>query len=177
MQIETPLSLKLLGQMERSSKKNGRPTIKTPEMIAAICEGISLGKSARAMCGEVGISLQTMWNWLDKDKGFVEQYARAKEQSADYHADLITEIADEENTTAMDSSEFNARQRLRIDARKWIACKLKPTRYGDKVAIGGADDLPPMKTISAALPPSDAYAAMLTGNVKVAKDESAEDFM
>ena len=38
-----------------------------------------------------------------------------------------------------------ARNRLRVDARKWVAAKLKPRKYGDKVAVGGADDLPPVR--------------------------------
>ena len=38
-----------------------------------------------------------------------------------------------------------ARSRLRVDARKWLAAKLAPKKYGEKIAVGGADDLPPIK--------------------------------
>jgi hypothetical protein len=31
-------------------------------------------------------------------------------------------------------------RRLQIDARKWIASKLKPKKYGEKLAIGGGDE-------------------------------------
>jgi len=37
-------------------------------------------------------------------------------------------------------------QRQRIDARKWTAMKLKPKKYGDKLALGGDADAPPIKT-------------------------------
>lgn len=34
------------------------------------------------------------------------------------------------------------RSRLQVDARKWIAAKLKPNRYGDKVELSGNADSP-----------------------------------
>jgi hypothetical protein len=37
-------------------------------------------------------------------------------------------------------------QKNRIDARKWTAMKLKPKKYGDKIALGGDGDAPPIKT-------------------------------
>jgi hypothetical protein len=37
---------------------------------------------------------------------------------------------------------------MRIDARKWMAGKMRPKKYGDKIQVGGADDLPPVRTTS-----------------------------
>ena len=34
------------------------------------------------------------------------------------------------------------RSRLQVDARKWIAAKLKPNRYGDKVELSGDKNAP-----------------------------------
>jgi hypothetical protein len=34
------------------------------------------------------------------------------------------------------------RSRLRIDTRKWLASKLKPKKYGDKLELGGDDNSP-----------------------------------
>lgn len=34
------------------------------------------------------------------------------------------------------------RSRLQVDARKWIAAKLKPNRYGDKVELSGSESSP-----------------------------------
>ena len=33
------------------------------------------------------------------------------------------------------NSEYVQRSRIRIDTRKWIASKLKPKKYGDKVDV------------------------------------------
>ncbi len=65
------------------------------------------------------------------------QYARAREEQADFYADEIVTIADTEPDAAT--------ARVRVDARKWVASKLKPKRYGDKLALGGADDLPAIR--------------------------------
>ena len=36
--------------------------------------------------------------------------------------------------------------RVKIDAYKWRAARLAPKRYGDKLALTGADDAPPIQT-------------------------------
>ena len=67
--------------------------------------------------------MDTMWRWIREKDDFSEQYARAKQESADAIIEDILDIADE--------GEDVARDRLRIDARKWVASKLKPKKYGD----------------------------------------------
>lgn len=74
------------------------------------------------------------------DAEFCEKYARARESQAHREAEEIREIAD----AATPDNVHVAR--LRMDARKWRAGKLAPKVYGDKVAVGGADDMPPIKT-------------------------------
>ena len=66
-------------------------------------------------------------DWLNEDPSFATQYARAREDQADFYADEIIEIAD----TEADSSKA----RNRIDARKWKASKLQPKKYGDKLDL------------------------------------------
>ena len=82
----------------------------------------------------------TFYRRIQDDAEFSAKYARAREVQAHHEADDIKIIAD----TATPESVNVAR--LQIDARKWRASKMAPKFYGDKVAIGGADDLPPIKT-------------------------------
>jgi hypothetical protein len=125
-----------------SSKKKGAPTLKTPELLDAIFAGISLGKSARAMCVEVGISQRVLWNWLANDEELMRQYQRAKELCVDAYAEEIIEISDERSAdTHVDEKgrevvnrDVIARAQLRIDARKWYAARLAPKKYGDKLS-------------------------------------------
>lgn len=117
----------------------------TQKLADTICLRLSEGEPLRAMCKEPAMPHQsTVFKWLAADTVFAEQYARAREAQADCMADDIQIIADE---LAGDAVAV-ARNRLRVDARKWLASKMAPKKYGDKLAIGGADDLPPIKTMS-----------------------------
>lgn len=107
----------------------------------AICARISRGESLRTICKDSGLPCADyVRRWLNKDESgeLVAQYTRAREEQADHYADEIITIADNENLTPED-------RRIKIDARKWVASKLKPKRYGDKLALGGADDLPAIR--------------------------------
>ena len=125
-----------------SGKKRGVPTIKPPELLEAICAGISLGRSARAMCVEAGISQRVLWNWLASDAELMKQYLRAKELCVDAYAEEIIEISDDgsrdtytdEKGKEVIDREVIARSQLRIDARKWYASRLAPKKYGDKLS-------------------------------------------
>jgi hypothetical protein len=122
---------------------------KSPAIQDAICERIAQGESLQAICKSDGMpSRQAVLKWLASDPEFVAQYARAREEQADHYADEIVAIADEppdlitrstgdgeeDVEVALDGAAIQ-RQRLRIDARKWVAAKLKPKRYGDKVDV------------------------------------------
>ncbi len=118
-------------------RKRGRPSRYTPELAAKLCERLAGGESLRTICADkVMPGLSTVLGWLfdDKHEGFPEQYARAREAHAELRADEITDIADGVEHGA---SEAVQAARLRVDARKWIAAKLLPKRYGDKMQHTG----------------------------------------
>jgi hypothetical protein len=153
-----------------AGKKRGAPTIKTPELLDAICAGISLGKSARAMCVEVGISQRVLWNWLASDAELMRQYLRAKELCIDAYAEEIIEISDDgsrdtytdEKGREVTDREVIARSQLRIDARKWYASRLAPKKYGDKLLNpheGGDTNKPIVHRVEVAFVTAAASAA------------------
>lgn len=128
---------------KKPAKKTGRPSIYSEELAAKICQRLTEGESLRSIClDEAMPAMSTVFVWLKQDKVFVEQYARARDIQADYLAESIVDIADEEIATikrgegdeeviAFDSTAV-ARNRLRVDARKWYASKLAPKKYGDR---------------------------------------------
>ena len=74
-------------------------------------------------------SHQTIYNWFSLYPEFVEQYARAKQDSADSRADQIEEIAEK-----VLAGEYEPQAaRVAIDAFKWTSGKHKPKKYGDKI--------------------------------------------
>lgn len=123
------------------AKKIGRPTIYTKELGEAICSQLSIGKSLRTVCSQKGMpSVQTIFTWFRLHPEFLELYARAKEESADALAEEILDISDEsikviKSGAEKKSSAYAQAQRLRVDTRKWIASKLKPKKYGDKLDL------------------------------------------
>lgn len=92
-------------------------------------------------------SKATVFRWLANDKIFQDQYIRAREAQADTLADEIIDIADDGANDYMGEDEkYNgdavARSKLRVDARKWIASKLKPKVYGEKQLLGSDPENP-----------------------------------
>ena len=106
-----------------------------------ICNEIANGKSLRKIAKMKDMpTVSGIMKWLGQtDKSyFVEQYAHAREAQADYYADSIIDIAQE----CPKVSEAVQRAKLEIDAIKWVAGKLKPKKYGDKILHGGDESMP-----------------------------------
>lgn len=129
----------------------GRPSDFTQDIADAICEGLIEGRSLRSIClADDMPSASTVCRWLGANEEFREQYAQARDAQADTLADEIVDIADDksfdtvtdENGNERPNTEWITRSRLRVDARKWVAAKLKPKKYGDKTLIGSDPDNP-----------------------------------
>ena len=141
----------------------GRPSVFTQDLGDSICERLCDGESLRKICLSDDMpSRSTVFRWLAADESFRDQYARAKEEQAELLADEIIDIADDGSNDFMGEDEkYNgdavARSKLRVDARKWVAAKLKPKKYGDRQLIGSDPDNPLPKGFSVNLvKPSDA---------------------
>ncbi len=131
----------------------GRPSTFTKEKADEICSRLADGRSLRSICRDDDDmpSIGTVMRWLADSETFQQQYARAREEQADTLADEIVSIADEREGRAIVAGEevavvFDstavARNRLRVDTRKWVASKLKPKKYGERVALAGDDETP-----------------------------------
>ena len=122
---------------KKPAAKTGRKSSFDQAVADQVCERIALGESLRAICSEKGMPCRmTVFKWIRDFPSFADQYARAREDQAESFADDVVRIADQE----LDPN----RARVRIDARKWAAGKLKPKVYGDKVQteVTGADGGP-----------------------------------
>jgi hypothetical protein len=126
--------------------KVGRPTKYAAKLSDVICAKLSEGQSLRTVCKSDDMPCKaTIFNWLRTSEEFLDQYTRAKQESADALTDEMLDIADDSTNDYMtkhndDGSEYEAlnaehiqRSRLRIETRKWLSSKLKPKKYGDKI--------------------------------------------
>lgn len=127
-----------------------RPTKYSKEIADKICQEIATtSKGLNAICKIDGMpSVRTVYNWLNDSEfaEFLQSYTRAREAQADLIAEEIIQIADDSSNDTMtikkgdeeievENKEWVNRSRLRVDARKWIASKLAPKKYGDKVDV------------------------------------------
>lgn len=118
----------------------GRPSKYSDDLADFICSELADGKSLRAICAQDGMPCRiTVFKWLRENPAFSSQYARARDAQADLYAEEIVEIAD----TAADKEDAPAKK-LRVDARIWIASKLKPKVYGNRLTqeVSGPDGGP-----------------------------------
>jgi len=121
----------------------GRPSTYTSEKADEICMRLASGQSLHEICRdkERGMpNIATIYDWLDAHPSFSERYARARLSAADTLADEIQSLSDEEprmvigadGTSRIDTGWVQW-HRLRVDSRKWIASKLKPRAYAEKL--------------------------------------------
>lgn len=126
----------------------GRPSDFTSEIADAICERLADGESLKSICSADGMPHRaTVFRWLGAHAEFRDSYARAREAQADALFDEILDIANtpitgektkvdkDGNVIEMTKADMIEHRRLQIDARKWIAAKLRPKVYGDKLDV------------------------------------------
>ena len=134
----------------------GTPRIVKPfveysiELGNHICQRITEGESLRQICSSDTMpSRMSVTRWLTDYPDFARLYDAAREEAAEAFACDIIELADAECPTddygRLDSG-FVQRQRLRVDARKWVASKLKPKVWGDKIDIAHSGNVTVTRT-------------------------------
>lgn len=131
----------------------------TQALFDKICDRIANGESLRTICIDDDMpNVSTVCRWLAADETddgvdgpLRKQYARARETQADTLFDEILDIADNAVNDWMEQNgdcegwrvngENIQRSRLRIDARKWMAGKMRPKVYGDQVNLNHTGDV------------------------------------
>lgn len=128
------------------AKSAGRPPTAQAKLtgigIDTICAEIADCVPLRTIAANHCVSFATLATWCSRPEN-IEQYARARESQADKMAEDILQIADDgANDTYKDKDgkvctdqDVIARSRLRVDARKWLASKMAPKKYGEKLDV------------------------------------------
>lgn len=134
-------------EVSKPKKKTGAPPYPwTRELEEEICDAIATdSKGIRNLCklNPHWPDRSTIFRHLAKSKSFGDLYARSKRAQVELMVDEMVEVADDNSSdvtfdkkkgSVIDHEHIN-RARLRIDTRKWIACKLIPRVYGDRQII------------------------------------------
>ena len=152
-------------------KPVGQPLYDRAVVSAEVFKLLSEGKSLTWICKQPGMpQSSTFLDWIEEDPALAEQYARARERGYALLADELIAISDETDTEVEVqetdaegnplvradgspvlkrvrvplSSDVIARNRLRVDTRKWMLSKMLPKVYGEKVTqeVTGKDGAP-----------------------------------
>jgi len=135
------------------------PFFDAEDSIDVFCAYIAQGGNLVGFQKEHGLAYTSLADWVHDDPDRKARYERAREARADFMFDETVAISDEtsteievqetspegnlvfneDGTPALKkvriplSAEVIARNRLRVDTRKWAAAKLKPRVYGERV--------------------------------------------
>jgi hypothetical protein len=112
------------------------------KLLPLIGSGLSL-PAALAQLPDPKPSIWVLKRSVRQDPDLERRYRDALEARADALADEIAALVDQPIPTGLrgaDASAWVQQQRLRVDTKKWLACKLFPRRWGDKVEVGIAVD-------------------------------------
>ncbi len=121
----------------------GRPSDFTPELGDAICDAMLAKVSLRAIEQMEGMPHRnTILRWLTQFPAFADKYARARQVQADLLDDEIQVASDQANV------EDWQLHRMRIETMKWRAGRMAPQKYGERVALTGADGGPIAVTVA-----------------------------
>ena len=117
------------------------PKIVWPPVLEAIANGAALSTAIKC------VSPAPSYAWaklqLRGDHALKEAYQQAVEDRADRLAEEIVELADAEPPDGLEGTAMSAwvnQKRLQVDARKWVASKLKPKTYGDRLDVSVSDN-------------------------------------
>ena len=158
--------------------RDGRPVEYKESIADEVCLRLTEGEPLVRICKSSHLpDVSTIYRWLIRFPLFCEMYTRAREEQADTNADEIIAIADEDpkfteykdkDGNVVDvkiDTAYVAYQKLRIESRKWTAAKLKPRKYGERIAMEGVDGGAPIGTVDL----STSYLAEVIKNLEMKK--------
>lgn len=134
----------------------GRISTFAQEVADDICARLSKGEPLASICRDENMpAVRTVSDWKAAHEQFAADFARAREEGFDAIAAECLDIADETSSDTLytehgekANSEWITRSKLRIETRLKLLAKWDVKRYGDKLALGGSDDMPPLKNLS-----------------------------
>ena len=125
--------------------KPARPIEERAIIARQVFNEMRQGLSAYKACVKIGIPQGTFNGWLNEDASLAEDYARAREELHEFIAAEIIAIADAP-VPSNEKGGFDPgaiqKQRLQVDARKWLLSKLAPKKWGDKIEVSGDSENP-----------------------------------
>lgn len=147
-----------------ASKKPKPRALDRAAVMKAVCERVAHGELVKFAAIAEGTTAKSIREWALDEDALGALYARARESQAHALAEQALEIADGEDAltqmyedaiekederlkeannksrypviAALRANLLN-RDRMRMDARKWLTSKIAPRLYGEKLEVAG----------------------------------------
>lgn len=148
--------------MPRKSPTKADPQVIWGQLLPLVSGGLSLPAALQ----QLPEPRPTLWWCKERIRDHPDlaaKYREAQEERADFLADQIVAVAEEPlppGLTGPEASAWAQRQRLRVDAMKWTAAKLRPRSWGEHVSVDVEVDA--QISIVAALAAANHRVAMLS---------------
>jgi hypothetical protein len=117
----------------------GRPSLYSEELAESICQLVSIGYTLKQIETIDDMPAErTILTWAATNPEFQQQYARARDASADAFADRVANVAwmAEEGQTDPQAAK------VAMDGYKWVAARRNPKKYGERMQVSGPDEKP-----------------------------------
>ena len=143
---------------KKKNQKAGQDDF-TQEVADRIFDLMANGETLTAICRLNGMpSCRTVQRWCHKYPEFAVGYQRARELLADALLYSVGGASVDGKGRQVTDWQNVQRSKLRVDARKWVAAKLAPHKYSDRVTHAGTPDAP--IEVRADMTPKEVAAAL-----------------
>jgi hypothetical protein len=126
-----------------------------------LCDRVDAGESVNQVAVSIGVTRRSLWDWIDAEPTRSARVREALKNSAAEYDDKAEKVLLDLPRDATPAEVARARELAQH--YRWRASKRNPKKYGDKLQLGGAEDLPPMQH-NIKQTPEEAYLAMLNGS-------------
>jgi hypothetical protein len=132
-----------IARNEALKKRKPKPTRvfkKTPAIMAELCRRVAEGEAVHAICEDYHMpDRTTIYTWAREDEVFADMYRQCFAERGEKFAEETTLLADEAREAP---PELTGAYRLAVETRRWVASRLLPKKYGDKVTLAGDAENP-----------------------------------
>lgn len=111
--------------------------------VESLCDAIRMPLSMREISQLLGISQSTLVAWVAATPERSARVREARVSTAQHWDAEATELIAKARTPFQ-----LAKAKELAHHYRWRATKIAPKDYGDKLAVGGANDLPPVQTVA-----------------------------
>jgi hypothetical protein len=115
---------------------SGRPSVYSKELAETICERIAAGEYLTSILLHPDMPAEsTVLLWAADDReGFEAMYRRARRARAYKYVEELMDVADG-GDAELDNAVKVARDKLKVETRKWFLAKNLAKDFGDKIDV------------------------------------------